>query len=112
MLYVNEKDNSIKLTRGDTARIQVPIVSDTTNSPYELDESDKLVLTIKQKETDSLALVQKIITGSNSFHILPSDTKGIPFGKYVYDIELTTSAGDVYTVIEPATFELLKEVTW
>lgn len=111
VLYVN-KDNSIQLTRGDTARISVPIVNDSTNSPYELGESDKLTLTIKRKETDSWALMQKVVTGSNSFHILPSDTKDLSFGKYVYDIELTTSTGDVYTVIEPATFEILKEVTW
>ncbi len=111
MLYVND-DNSIRLTRGDTARILVPITNDLTGTTYELTDSDKLTLTIKKKETDSQPLVQKVLTGSNSFHILPSDTKNLSFGKYVYDVELTTEAGDVYTVIEPTTFELLKEVTW
>lgn len=111
MLYVND-DNSIRLTRGDTARILVPITNDLTGTTYELTDSDKLTLTIKKKETDSQPLVQKVLTGSNSFHILPSDTKDLSFGKYVYDVELTTEAGDVYTVIEPTTFELLKEVTW
>lgn len=111
MLYVND-NNSIRLTRGDTARILVPITNDLTGSTYELAEADKLVLTIKKKETDSQPLIQKVLTGSNSFHILPSDTKELSFGKYVYDVELTTEAGDVYTVIEPTTFELLKEVTW
>jgi hypothetical protein len=111
VLYVND-DNSIRLTRGDTARILVPITNDLTGTTYELTDSDKLTLTIKKKETDSQPLVQKVLTGSNSFHILPSDTKNLSFGKYVYDVELTTEAGDVYTVIEPTTFELLKEVTW
>jgi hypothetical protein len=111
VLYVND-DNSIRLTRGDTARFLVPITNDLTGTTYELTDSDKLTLTIKKKETDSQPLVQKVLTGSNSFHILPSDTKNLSFGKYVYDVELTTEAGDVYTVIEPTTFELLKEVTW
>lgn len=111
MLYVHD-DNSIQLTRGDTARILVPIVNDATNASYEMDDSDKLTLTIKKRPRDSECLLQKVITGSNHFHILPSDTSNLQFGKYYYDIELTTAVGDVYTVIEPATFELLKEVTW
>lgn len=111
MLYVND-DNTIRLTRGDTARISVPITNDLTGSTYEMEDSDKLTLSIKKKETDAQPLVQKVLTGSNSFHILPSDTKDLQFGKYVYDVELTTEAGDVYTIIEPTTFEILKEVTW
>lgn len=48
MLYVND-DNSIRLTRGDTARILVPITNDLTGTTYELTDSDKLTLTIKKK---------------------------------------------------------------
>ena len=51
------------------------------------------------------------MTGSNQFHIEPEDTKFLSFGKYLYDVELTTASGDVYTVIVPTTFEVLKEVT-
>ncbi len=111
MLCVNG-DNSIQLTRGDTARISVSIVNDLTGNEYEMNESSKLTLSIKKRETDSQPLVQKVLTGSTSFHILPSDTKDLSFGKYVYDVELVTEAGDVYTIIEPSTFEILKEVTW
>lgn len=111
MLYVNA-DNSIRLTRGDTARLSVPIVNDLTGNAYEMATTDKLKMSIKKKETDSEPLIQKILTGSNNFHICPSDTKYLQFGKYVYDVELTTEDGDVYTVIEPSVFELLKEVTY
>lgn len=38
-------------------------------------------------------------------------TRGDTAGKYLYDVELTTASGDVYTVIVPTTFEVLKEVT-
>lgn len=111
MLYVNE-DNSIQLTRGDTARISVSIINDMTDTEYEMTESSKLTLTIKKHETDSQPLVKKVLTGSTNFHILPSDTKKLSFGKYVYDVELVTESGDVYTIIGPSTFEILKEVTW
>ena len=40
----------------------------------------------------------------------PSDTKNLPFGNYVYDIELTTADGFVDTFIGPATFTLTGEV--
>ena len=111
MLYVNE-DNSIHLTRGDTARISVSITNDVTGNEYEMNESTTLTLTIKKREIDPQPLVKKVLTGSTSFHLLPSDTKNLSFGKYIYDVELVTESGDVYTIIEPSTFEILKEVTW
>ena len=111
MLYVNE-DNSIHLTRGDTARISVSVTNDVTGNEYEMNKSATLTLTIKKRETDSQPLVKKVLTGSTSFHLLPSDTKNLSFGTYVYDVELVTETGDVYTIIEQSTFEILKEVTW
>ena len=111
MLYI-DKDNTIHLTRGDTARISVPITNEQTGAEYEMSKNDNLILTIKKRETDPNVIVQKNIVGSNTFHIQPVDTKEMAFGKYVYDVQLTTELGDVYTVIAPSTFEILKEVTW
>lgn len=111
MLYV-DKNNNIRLTRGDTAKFVVSVKNETTKQPYDVLSSDTLTMTIKDSIRDGEACVQKTITGSNSFHILPSDTSDMNFGKYIYDIQLTTSDGDVYTVVEPATFELMEEVTY
>lgn len=110
MLYIN-KDGTIKLTRGDTARITVSIYNEYNQNDYELDPEDTLRLTIKKTVRDTTPTVQKTIVGSKQFHIVPEDTNNLSFGKYLYDVELTTSSGDVYTIIEPTTFELLKEVT-
>lgn len=111
MLYIGN-DNSIKLTRGDTAYISVPITNDLTGNAYNLAETDKLTLTVKKRATDTEALFKKTAIGSNDFHILPSDTSDLAFGKYLYDVQLETPNGDVYTVIVPSDFEVLKEVTW
>ncbi len=111
MLIINA-DNTIELTRGDSAYISVPITNEMTGDEYKMASSDTLRFTIKRKETDEGVLVQKTAIGTNSFHILPSDTAALAFGKYVYDVELTTASGDVYTVIVPTEFKLLKEVTW
>lgn len=111
MLYVNS-DGTIQLTRGDTARLSVSIKNDLTGSDYEMASDDILRLTIKKTVNDATSAVQKVVTGSNQFYIEPKDTEELSFGKYLYDVELTTANGDVYTVIVPTTFEILKEVTY
>lgn len=110
MLYV-ESDGTIKLTRGDTARLTVSAINETTNDSYIFDEKDTLVITIKKSTKDTSPLIQKTIIGSNIFTIEPNDTSSLSFGSYKYDVELRTDGGDVFTIIGPTTFEILHEVT-
>lgn len=110
MLYIKE-DGTIRLTRGDTARLTVPITNSTNNSEYEMQTDDTLYFSVKKSAKESEYLFQKIADGSNSIHIEPEDTAGLSFGKYKYDVQLTTAAGDVYTVIEPSVFEVMEEIT-
>ena len=39
-----------------------------------------------------------------------ADTKMLPFGKYVYDIQLTKATGEVDTFITKGTMKLTEEV--
>lgn len=110
MLYILE-DNTIRLTRGDTARFMITINDQSSNSDYSLADDDTLELTIKKNVKDIEPVLNKKVIGTNEIHIKPTDTKSLSFGKYIYDVQLTTSDGDVYTVIEPSTFEIMKEVT-
>lgn len=107
MLYI--EGNTIRLTRGDTAYLQIPLT--TTDGIYELASEDTLTLSVKKSTRDMDYYFQKVLTGSDIFHIEPSDTAELAFGKYVYDVQLNTSNGDVFTVIPPSTFEVLAEVT-
>lgn len=109
MLYIDDK--TIKLTRGDTARLAVPIINLANNGEYTMESGDILYFTVKKTAKDSDFLFQKSVTGSNSIHIRPEDTADLSFGKYKYDVQLTTATGDVYTVIEPSTFEVMEEIT-
>lgn len=109
MLIVNG-DNSIELTRGDTARLTVPITDDEGQT-YTMQATDTLTMTVKSSVNDSEPSFQKIVTGDNTIHIEPADTAGLNFGKYIYDIELCTADGDVYTIIEKTTFKIREEVT-
>ena len=111
MLYIEGTD--IRLTRGDTAYLQVPIqniLPDGTVAEYALANDDELTMTVRAKY-DSEVCFQKVLRGVNTFHIVPEDTNGCAFGKYKYDVQLTMANGDVYTVIEPSCFQVLPEVT-
>lgn len=106
-----ESDGTVKLTRGDTARLTVNVKNETNNKEYLVEAGDTLTLSVKKSVKDEDPAFQKVIKGENTFHIIPKDTQHLAFGKYKYDVQLTTSSGDVYTVIEPKTFEIMEEVT-
>ncbi len=110
MLRIGD-DNSIQLTRGDTAYLQVPIYNDVTGEEYEMAKDDKLTFSVKRNINDTEYCFQKELVGSNIFKIEPDDTKRYDFASYKYDVQLTTASGDVYTVIAPAVFKICTEVT-
>lgn len=111
MLYILD-DNTIKITRGDTAKLTISISNDLNSSNYVIGEHDTLVLTVKKSVKDPTCCFQKVIRGSNVFNIKPTDTNSLDFGKYKYDVQLTTESEEVYTIIEPSVFEILQEVTY
>ena len=109
MLYI--EGNKIKLTRGDTAFLSVPIKNNVTGEDYQIEEGCFLEFSVKKYTSDDKPLFQKKITGGNTFVIFPDDTKGLKFGTYKYDVQLTTAEGYVFTVIESSLFEVMEEVT-
>ena len=111
MLNVNS-DGTIQLTRGDTARLEITIKNSLTEEAYDMAPDDILSFTIKKSVKDETALVHKESKGTNTFHIEPKDTAELSFRKYCYDVQLARANGDVYTVIVPTTFEIMKEVTY
>ena len=102
-------NGEITLTRGDTARLTVTL-KDDAGQPYTVQNDDVVTLTVKKEYEDETALIEKKVTGGNTFHIKPEDTKGLAFGKYKYDVQVTTADGDNYTVLDDKTFTIAKEV--
>ena len=109
MLFI-DKNNNITLTRGDTAVINLTVMNEATGEPYEITDMDRVVLTVKTGTLARAVTFQKALRNGR-FIIRPSDTETLEFGTYRYDVELTTPAGDVYTIIPPARFEVAEEVT-
>jgi len=100
--------NNIALTRGDTLRLEVEIL-DESGEIYTPGAGDVVRFAMKRFYSDAAVTLEKIIT-DGVLLIEPADTKGLPFGTYFYDIQLTTAAGVVDTFIPRATFEILSEV--
>ena len=109
MLIVQE-DNTVKLTRGDTAYLEVPLVLEDSGDPYEVKQDDTLTLGLKKTINDSTCCLRKEVGGSSIFKLVPEDTAALEFGTYKYDVELRTVDGDVFTVINNASFIVLPEV--
>lgn len=95
----------ILLTRGDTAYINV------VTDDYTPQDGDQIKLTVKRSTAEKDTLIQKTVS-DGVVKIEPKDTETLDYGTYVYDCQLTTAAGDVYTFIPPTDFVLQEEVTY
>lgn len=105
------KGTTINLTRGDTfasviriyhsngKKVYTPVQGDTIRFAMKKDINDKIPLILKDIPIDSMMLV-----------IDPEDTKPLAYGKYYYDIEITTADGNVCTFITKSVLNLTEEV--
>ena len=104
------KKTAITLTRGDTLKAQISI-TDKEGNPYEPKEGDTVRFAMKKEYSDEDVLIFKEIPMDTLILTLePEDTKELDFGTYVYDIQLTTAAGEVDTFITKASLTLTEEV--
>ena len=106
------KKTTITLTRGDTLKAQISI-TDKDGNPYEIQPGDTVRFAMKRNysDPDSEVLIEKNIpTNTLILQLDPEDTKTLPFGNYVYDIQLTNTMGEVDTFITKATLVLTEEV--
>lgn len=110
MFEVNEQTNQITLVRGDTLVIDLAIETISENS-YIPDPGDKIYFALKTTFGERFPLlVKQIPTDTLVLTLEPSDTKKLPFGDYIYDIEVQLNDGYVDTIINGAKFTLAKEV--
>lgn len=103
-------NNNISLIRGDSGVFTLSI-ADTNGTPVELTDGDVLTFTLRRTPWSPTIVLQKTIT-DGTLTINPADTQDMPFGSYVYDVELKRTDGYVDTVIPPHRFLLMEEVTY
>ena len=103
----------ITLTRGDTFKTVIRI-ENQDGEAYQPQDGDvvRFALNKKYKKDDEgPPLILKVLDNEDLLlELKPEDTKNLKYGPYVYDIEITLSNGEVYTVIDRATLILSEEV--
>ena len=110
MFKINE-DGTFEIVRGDSASFKIRLYQNSGGTPveYEPKEGDTFLFTVKKNTKTEDIIFQK--SGPN-VDIAPEDTEGLPYGKYVYDVQFTYASGFRDTVIRPNTFIILEEVTF
>lgn len=97
---------NIELTRGDSFFCEVNITKD--GEPYEPAAGDTVRFAVKRKMftpgggnyADCEPLIRKSVpTDTMILQLDPEDTKGLKFGSYDYDVEITFEDGRVDTFI-------------
>ena len=71
--------NDIRFIRGDTQVFSLNI-RDGDGLPYELQPTDKLVLTVKRSIYNTDIILQKVIDASMLIKFEHEDTEGLSFG--------------------------------
>ena len=109
--------NEITIVRGDTPSIQVT-VTDEDGDIFDLTNYTAR-LTVKEnrqhKDADAIIgpITGTITTPSNGIIVfnLSTSVTDKAAGKYSYDVQINDSTTDVQTVILPADFTILQDVT-
>lgn len=103
-------ENRIFLTRGDTFQATI-VLTNADGEIYEPVDGDVIRFALKQKWEDETILIEKTIPNDTlTLELEPMDTKGLAFGKYVFDIQITFEDGRVDTFISEGEFEIRPEV--
>lgn len=104
---------TLKVTRGDSLPLHID-VKYSDGIPYEMQEGDTLIFTVKSNVnlTENPVLLQKTMTYETgpSCELLPEETE-LPYGVYKYDVELNMANGRRFTIIKPTNFRVTTEVT-
>ena len=91
------RNGKIMLTRGDSAYITVTLKSQD-GAAYTMQAGDKLTLTVRKQAIDTSSVLLQSVSDTDTIKLAPEQTKTLASGSYSYDIQLTTIAGDVFTV--------------
>lgn len=104
MFKYDENTHDIYYIKGDTAHFKINV------SPFHPEEGDILNFTVK-KRYGVPAAISLTADDDMNFTIQPEDTNMLTPGDYLYDIQLTTGIGEIYTLIGPAKFTMDIEIT-
>ena len=107
---VSVNGTTIEMTRGDSLTVQIGI-NNADGTPYVPSQGDSIRFALKKDYSDRNPVILKTVDVEDLLlKLLPSDTKRLPYGDYVYDVELTQEDGTVDTFIARAHLRITEEV--
>lgn len=109
MFYIDKTTHKIIITKGDNAEIIVK-VKDINGVERGIYADDVLTLTVRKNADAPIAAITKTAV-DGVFSLVPEDTKSLAVGSYVYDVQLNTFTGKVYTIIPKSSFIIKEEIT-
>lgn len=110
-MTIDPISNDIEMVAGDTEDLSLVIANNGSAITYV--PGDKVTLSVKKNIEDSNYSFQVVATlnPAQALKILPAHTKNLAPGGYVYDIEMSTAALGIKTIVKPARFIILRGVT-
>lgn len=109
MLLINGSNRvPIEIVRGDSELFQVGI--SVNGEDYTPVTGDVIRFAMKRKESRYPLIEKEIPHDTMQLHIDPDDTNGLPFGTYVYDMQITFADGTVKTFVRQSPFIIGEEV--
>lgn len=117
MEYIKlSRNNQINLTRGDSETYEIGIV--INGEEYTPVTGDSVRFAMRKGDMDYSQsryiyppiLIKDIPIDTMQLTFAPEDTKNLPFGNYVYDVQITFENGDTKTFIKDAPFVIEREV--
>lgn len=115
------KDNTITMTRGDSAHIEIQIEYEG-GIPFEAVYGDFIRFTVRKNYNDANPLFiidmipyvpsdqEYVLVESVELNIRPAHTRDLDYGSYKFDIQLIRLNGDIDTFIDKGTLILTEEV--
>lgn len=121
--------NNIAITRGNTGSLTIEPFIDGTNEPYELQDGDVVILTVRESSISPFTALQKVFTKEECVNcdensesttevtltIEPNDTINMDCYSYVYDVAIQMEDGGFYTFIgggeRPLRFRVLPNIS-
>lgn len=112
------KNNAITITRGDSGIAEISLQT-AEGEEYTPQEGDSIRFALKSNRftprmtafIDIEPLIEKAIPITDlNLRINPQDTQNLPFGSYLYDLEITFADGYVDTFVNCADFRIVPEV--
>ena len=102
---LNVTKNQIYLTRGDSASLKLEL-KDVSGNAYTPRTGDSIHFRLKKDVNGDLLLDKTANISTMTVELDPTDTDDLEFSMYRYEVELITSGGKHYTVIENMPFSV------